>query len=306
MSLKLFGLGDCKTSSLGTGLRPCDLDDRGDLKGVILLNKSWFRSISTDGIISFSEEDYITAIKKGVAEPMQGSSNFSDETPENERYTSGTGVMKSIRKGKPFFNFEFTKGQNFHKIAYSKSSFARYDVALLFDKGVLFAHSHKKDKLKGFDLGMLEVSTFKNKQGSDPEKTMVSMQLLDAEQYNSRFVFIPFEKIGDLLDIKGVVNLGITLKNVTTSGFNASITSMFNTDDVILGLDDVNNYALTGDNSGKAISAVVFNAETNEYEFSSSGLTGNVQVETKSGSSSVIEDALANLFKGVSNAVPVA
>lgn len=300
MSLKLFGLGDCKTNSLGTGQRPCDIIDRGDLKGAILLNNGWNKSIAEDGTINFTEANYIEDIKKGIAEPLKGSSNFSDETPQSERYTSNTGVIKSVRPGKPFFTFEFTKGQHFHKILYSKNSFERYEAAFLYTKGVLFAHSYKKDKLTGFKLGMLETDTFKNAQGSDPEKTMVSMQLLDAEQYNARFVFIPFDKL-DIAEVEGVVNLGIQVSGASASGFTANITSMFNTDDVILGLDNASNFKLVGANSVTAISGVSFNASTQKYEFAASGLVSPVQVETNDGTNKVIADAVSNLFKGVSN-----
>lgn len=300
MSVKLFGLGDCKVGSLGTEVRDCDIIDRGDWIGIHLLDKSWSKAINENGDIDLTEEKYAVDIKKGLIEPVNGIKNTTDNTPENSMSTDSLGNERISRLGLPKFSGEVWKGGAGHKVMYSKNSFDRYTIALAYTNGMLFAHSRKKDKITGFGLNAFSVDTFKHKQGEDNEKTKFSFQIPDAKQYNERFVFVPYEKL-DVEKIKGVINLNINITSATETEFKFKITSAFNSDDQILGLEDEGNFRFIAENTGTPIESIVFDVAKKEYVGTSTGLIDNVQIQTDDGTYNVIEDAAGNLFKGTSN-----
>ncbi len=303
MPILINKYGNCTSDTLGTGSRSCDIKSFGDVTGIELFNKGFTLTLLTD---SLTESAFKNLIKGFKVFPLTGIYDFAQNTPENEKNTSALGVMTEIRSGKPQFSYMFDKGGCSHKSMYDKRGKNRWDLGILFDKGVLLAHNIDLTKIGGFDMGMFSVETFKLLQGTDPQMSTAVVQLLDAEEFNTRFVFLTWEELGyNWNDYGGVVETVLTYPVAPDAGttFSVKVTSACNTDDIILDLDVVGSWALGGtQTSPTTISAVAFNATTNAYDFTvTPALVATDTIQPKlisAGGYSVAEDVLGGMFKG--------
>lgn len=304
MSILLNQFGDCSSDILGTGSGTCDIKSFGDLRSVLLLNKGFFLTLATD---TLDEATYKTQLKTLVAFPLNKIFNFEQPTPENEKNTSSTGEMTEIRAGKPQFSFSFDRGSYFHKVLYDKRGKSRWDIALIFETGILFATNQDDTKLIGFDGGMLSIETFKLLQGTDPEISTAMLQLLNADQFNRKNVFFTFDKLGfNANDVDGVLETVLTYPTAPAAGttFSVNVVSASNSEEVITGLDDVTKWRLGGAQaSATTISTVTFNVTTNNYDFVVTPTTvtsDTLQLELfdTALTLTVVEDSIGELFKG--------
>lgn len=230
--IKINAFGQCSEDILGTGIGECPITDLGDLQGLGLLKKGTTLSIATD---SFDETSFRALITGGKLHQVINSYAFEDTTPESERSTSSVGLMESVRAGKPMYNFTFKKGLGFHKAVYSLKGQNRWDAMFYFTKGILMAYNTSKTSLKGFNAGMLDVDSYKFKVGAETEFSKATLQLVSAEEFNTRWVFFPYEEIGfNALEIDGVVqsevafdsvpvNLDTSIDVTLVDGYNSSI-----------------------------------------------------------------------------------
>lgn len=296
--------GDCESDTLGSGSGKCDLQSFGDPTGMLLLSKNWFLAASS---ATLDEATYKTQLKTLQAFPYVPLFNFEQTTPENEKNTSNTGVLTEIRAGKPQFSFTFDKGSCTHKSLYDKRGKNRWDLAIVFDIGVLFARNVAGTNLVGFDAGMLSIETFRLVQGTDPQSSTAMVQLLNAEQFNARHEFFTWSQLGfDMNQINGVVetNIEYTVAPSASTAFSAKITGGCNVSEVITGLDGITNFRLGGTQAAAtAISAVSYNTATDAYDFTldnalASGDTVQLELFDTANSYLVIEDSLGELFKG--------
>lgn len=256
--IKINAFGQCSEDILGTGIGECPITDLGDLQGLGLLKKGTTLSIATD---SFDETAFRALITDGKLHQVINSYAFEDTTPESERSTSSVGLMESVRAGKPMYNFTFKKGLGFHKAVYSLKGQNRWDAMFYFTKGILMAYNTSKTSLKGFNAGMLDVDSYKFKVGAETEFSKATLQLVSAEEFNTRWVFFPYEEIGfNALEIDGVIqsevafdatpaNLDTTIEVTLVDGYNSSISyaSLF---------DAVGDWKVLVDGSSVTISAV--------------------------------------------------
>lgn len=231
--IKINAFGQCSEDILGTGIGECLITDLGDLQGLGLLKKGTTLSIATD---SFDETAFRALITDGKLHQVINSYAFEDTTPESERSTSSVGLMESVRAGKPMYNFTFKKGLGFHKAVYSLKGQNRWDAMFYFTKGILMAYNTSKTALKGFNAGMLDVDSYKFKVGAETEFSKATLQLVSAEEFNTRWVFFPYEEIGfNALEIDGVIqaevafsggevgNLDTQVAVELVDGYNSSI-----------------------------------------------------------------------------------
>lgn len=256
--IKINAFGQCSEDILGTGIGECPITDLGDLQGLGLLKKGTTLSIATD---SFDETAFRALITDGKLHQVISSYAFEDTTPESERSTSSVGLMESVRAGKPMYNFTFKKGLGFHKAVYSLKGQNRWDAMFYFTKGILMAYNTSKTALKGFNAGMLDVDSYKFKVGAETEFSKATLQLVSAEEFNTRWVFFPYEEIGfNALEIDGVIqsevsfddtpaNLDTTIKVTLVDGYNSSISyaSLF---------DAVGDWSVLVDGASVVISTV--------------------------------------------------
>lgn len=298
--INLNSYGNCTTDLKGTGSRSCDIQTFGDVLGIGLLTKGFTWDVLTDTLNEASWKDRIKAF--GLF-PFLGIYNFEQTTPDNEVNTSSTGVLSKVRNGKPQFTFSFDKGGCFHKALYDKSGKSKWDLAMFFDKGLLVATNQAGTKVKGFNMGLFDVETFKLVQGTDPQMSMAKVQLLDAEEFNLRFQFITWEELGfNALEVEGVVDTLITVDEVLdgATSITFQVASACNNDDLITSLDAITNYSLTVGGVNNPVTAVTYSNATGKYTATVSALAEDAVaiLKLRDGSDDVAEDSLGNLFKG--------
>lgn len=313
--MKLQAYGNCETDIKGSGMRSCDVKDFGDAVGIVLFQKnvSWDIDPITEEV-DFTEQSWVDKLSAMTAFPYFRIYEFEQNTPENEKATSGNGTMSVIREGKPYFTFIFDKGSCFHKSLYDKAGKDRWDVGILFETGILLATNVAYSQLTGFDMGMFSVETYKFKQGTDPEQATAMLQLNSANEFNARHTFITWDQAGfSALDFTGVVDASLSLATPPAAGteVNVAVSGVCNTDDFILSLDDPSMWTLGGTQaSPTTITAVVYDSANNHYslELDTALVAGDtVQPRLGAAGSLVATDAVGNLFKGsVRTAVEVA
>ena len=214
----------------GTGTIPCDLSSYGDVTGIIPGNRNF-------SYTALTEQLYRDAIKQGKIHPLIGIYNFEQNTPENERSTSGIGIMADVRSGKPQFSFQFTKGGCFHKSLYSLKGNDRWDLAIVFESGLLV---YKNDTTtRGFRNSLFSVETFRLLQGSDPQSSTAVIQLSSAEEFNKNHEFITWDELGfNMNDINGAIETTLTIGANTATSIAVRVTGACKKDVSISGLDD--------------------------------------------------------------------
>lgn len=219
--IKINAFGQCSEDILGTGIGECPITDLGDLQGLGLLKKGTALSIATD---SFDETSFRGLITDGKLHQVINSYAFEDTTPESERSTSSVGLMESVRAGKPMYNFTFKKGLGFHKAVYSLKGQNRWDAMFYFTKGILMAYNTSKTSLKGFNAGMLDVDSYKFKVSAETEFSKATLQLVSAEEFNTRWVFFPYEEIGfNALEIDGVIQAEVTFSGGAVGNLDTQV-----------------------------------------------------------------------------------
>ena len=310
MAVDLNAYGNCTTDRTGSGYGTCDIKRFGDLIGATLFNKSVSYPI-TDGNAAFGLTEYSNTVKSLTAFPyIKDLQDFSQDTPENEKNTSSTGVLSEIRSGKPQFTLMYKGGSCQTKSLFNKKGDSLWNFALVFTEGILMATNSAGDKLVPFDGGMFSVETLKLVQGTDPQMTSVVFQLLNAVEFNARHFFLPWSKVGDLNEVIGAIETSVTT-DATAAGtdFSTSVVSACNKDSVILDLDDAAKWVLGGTQaSATTISAIAYNASTSKYDFTVSPAlvaTDTIQPKLSDGTYDVVEDTLGNMYKGTSNLIVV-
>lgn len=186
-------LGQCEGVVIGAGVGVCPIGDLGDLVGFGLNDKGLTLSTTANGYTETVFRDLITA---GNLHQLLNIDSFEDATPENERYTSPQGFMKSVREGKPMYNVNYRNGYCFDRALQSLKGPNRWDAQLYFTNGILLTTNSKGTKLKGFDLGMLDANVFKFLSGTDTEFSRIAMQFKDPKEFTDYWVFIPYTALG--------------------------------------------------------------------------------------------------------------
>lgn len=302
MPIEINAYGNCESDLIGSATRSCDITSFGDPIGIELFQKG-FR-------VAVDVADFTTAWTDGVKAmqvlPYIGIYDFTQDTPDNEVATSSTGVMSTVRAGKPQYTFSYDRGGCFHKSLYNKRGNRRWDVGIVFENGILMAVSVDGTYVEGFNGGMLDVQTLKFQQGTDPQMSTAMLQLLNASQFNERFVFLTWESLGvDLSTIQGVIETDVefAVAPTTSATLVVTVTSACNSDDDIPGLDEIASWRVLGvQTTPKTITAVAYNNATNRYTFTlSSALiaTDTIGVAlTGTGGVDVATDDDGVLFKG--------
>jgi hypothetical protein len=299
MAIPIFQYGNCTSDLLGSGSRSCDLGTFGDVVGINLHQKGFGFLVNVDLTEALARQ----AIQDFNLIPYNGIYEFTQDTPENETATSSRGIIATIRSGKPQFSFGFDRGGCFHKSLYEKRGSNRWDVSLNFETGVLFALSGSGDtqKVGGFDTGMFDVETLRLLQGTDPQMSTAVMQFINANQFNTQFVFITWEQLGfSFLDLEGVIETTVILVEAPEVGgttFTATLGSACNVNDIIPGFTEVADWLIGGTQATPKTLTVTYNATDSVYEFTANSafVDGDtIQVQLNG----VVEDDLGYFFKG--------
>jgi|SRR6476620_2255281 len=228
--ININAFGSCANDYAGTGTGQCPIDQLGDFLGEGLLNKGTTLDVETD---SLDEATFRALIVDGKLHQLLDREAFEQATPDNEIYTSPEGLIRSIRAGKPQFSITYSKGLCFHKALYKLQGNNKYDHIFYFTKGMLMATNVAGTKLRGFNGGEFMVGTYMFQQGTEIEKGKATFQLKDPEEFNTRWVFMPYDVLGfSPLEIDGVVDTVVKIDSISAGttivldivdGCNASV-----------------------------------------------------------------------------------
>lgn len=205
---------NCLTSRKNLGLPDCVVEV-GIPRGFIVVPKGWGIDLSTD---SFDKAYVDEQIQLGNFIPVLGAVEFTNNTPEPTTEEYQGGIMSVVRNGLPQLAFKFIKGGwKYASALYSYNSQQAYDVLLAFGNGAI-AGASNGTQFTGFDLGMLNTGTFMFTDGNATNSVTVSMQLIDADQYNLNVAVLT----PDVLDFKVNTDLQPITDIVITGRADAS------------------------------------------------------------------------------------
>lgn len=271
-------LGQCEGVVIGTGVGTCPIGDLGDLLGFGLNSKGTTLATEAGG---YTETVFRGLITAGTKHQLLRVDTFEDATPENERYTSAQGFMKSVREGKPMYNVNFRNGYCFDRGLQSLKGQDRWDVEMYFSNGILLTTNSQGTKLKGFDLGMFDANIFKFLTGTDTEFSRIAMQFKNAKEFTDYWVFIPYDVLGynpteidDVIETKVIysaapaaTDLNVQVKLVDNCNNSISYASL---------LDASADWSVTVDGVAKVISTVVLTGDVLTISFTGALVAGEV------------------------------
>lgn len=287
---------NCRANFLGSGQGACVIEDLGDMLGFLYLNQSG--TTKWDNNNPLTRQTYLNALKSLNAFPYLTRHEFTENTPDNETNTSTSGLIKSVRQGKPLYQFTYTKGRCTHESLYNKRN-KYFQAGLIFETGVLFTKT-VDGYVRGFNASPLNVETYRFQSGTDLERSIVNIQLSKPDELNANSVFYSWEELGfDMTDINGVID--VTLEVVGNPSGSDEIqvkaVSRCNKGDFVPTLDDKDFWSVTG----KTVSTVTYDSETGIYTLglnSALDTSGKVTVKLHEGTYDVVEDLSGALFKG--------
>lgn len=299
---------NCDKSQMGTGLVDC-LAELGYPTGLIRTAKNWRADVSTD---TMDKDYFVEQIQKGNFVPFLGARAYTQNTPETTFSESDNGIKLPVRNGKPEFQYEYVKTVHYNKIAYSHNSYRGGNVILTFDNGAIFlAETTDKTQLKGFDLAMQNTASFMFKTGSEPGKTMLTIQLENEDEYNLQGVVLSREQLGFNIntDIFGVIETNITLDEVSAGNtINASVNALANGAVNIEGLA-ANNLRVIIEGTAEAPASISYNDVDGKYEITTTtAMTAGDEVYVELyDTDNDVNVAIANelLYKGKSSTATV-
>lgn len=308
MSVLLNSFGDCQLTIKGTGIPSCSLQSIGDYLGFSLLQKSTSFAI-TNGDIAISETIVEDLIKSRKLHQFINKIGSTQDVAENEVFTDSIGFETSIREGKMKISTMF--GGSLHRLSaiHTFKGQNRWDMMLHFSKGVLLTSNVSGTEAKGFSIGRFDVTSVKFLQGTDAQQVSTIAQFTKPDELNSRFVFIPWDKLGcDLSEKQGVIDTivkVVTPPSAAGTTMSVKVTLAENADSVVLGLANTTAWATGGVQTTTKASpnAVVYNATTMNYDltFATPFVTGDTFAPRLiTGANDVYEDGYGMFYAGKS------
>jgi len=259
---------DCDSARLGTGVPSCDIPT-GVPTGFFLVPKSWRLDTETETF----DQAYITEqIKAGLMIPFLGAINFTDNSEESVIYTTQLGVKLLARDGKPEFMFDFSKGYCFHSAAFSYNSFGSYDVILTYDNGVIFMAKSTATTMKGHTAGLVNTGNFVHRDGAESEKSLITIQLLNALEYNTQGALLdPASNGFDVDAVNGIIDVAIEFSGSGTD-YVATIKAACNSAIDIIATDaaDLRWTGLDAGDSAVTVQTVVYDSLTGTFAITAS------------------------------------
>ena len=307
--MNIINVKDCVNSRKNTGFGDCVLEF-GIPKGYILTPKGWSLDLNTNDF----DKAYINEqIQAGEFIPFMGAVEFTDNTPENNKEEFQGGVKSTNRNGLPEFGFKFIRGGwLFANALASWDSFAKYDMLMVFEKGI--AGVTLSDGVLGaFDLGDISANTYKHFDGNTSGHAMVGLQLLSAEQYRNDVAMLDKVALGygnpvnEILPISDVLITDGTA-DASDNKISVSIVFSMNAGEVV-GSVDSSNLKVYEQGVATAINTVIYNSLTKKHEISltTPPTAGNkIVVETYDTPNSVnVAKIGSRYFKGISAEITV-
>ncbi len=290
--------GNCDTAQRGTGLGDC-IKIEGDVTGLAIVAKSWRQALTVD----YTETLYKADIQSQIVNPLPNLYSFTQDTPDTERATGNTGLLRDIRKGKPQYTFTYSEGYGNHRNIYAFDNIPN-NIIFLFETGLFVALDTDGTNIKGFDANLISVDTYKFQQGSDPDMSMLMVQFSNPQELNTRGRFFTWDELGFNANfIEGVINTELTYNTTptATTTVQVAVKDDLNQSVNIAGLTATDNWALGGTQaSTTTISNVAYDA-SGFYTLTLSPTLASgdtIRPRLVDGTDNVAEDAAGNLYRG--------
>jgi len=298
---------DCTTNRLGSGLESCQAIE-GLPNGVILVPTGW-SLLKSSG--TFNKAYVQAQILAGNFVPLVGCFDMISETPDATTEESQSGIMQTVRQGKPTFTCTYKKGLAFQKIAYSYNSFGQYDALICYETGYIkVAETVDGLSIKGLTIGMLNTNGYTENNGSNSASTILKFQATDPLEYNQYVNLLTDLDFNPNTEIFGITDCVLTGRaDVSDDKIYVKVKWLHNEQYYITGLAAA-QFGVTIDGVADAISgAITYDATTKEYAITPTATmtTGDdVIVRLRDGSTDVAQ--LGNKFyRGTTTAItPVA
>jgi len=208
----LLGL-NCQSDRRNIGVEACTVKS-GQKKGHIQVPIDWSLNIATE---TFNKEYVNEKIQDGTFKIIGGAYAVTTETAEDTTQESTSGQLSVVRKGLPIVTTTVKKGYEFHAGAFDMSADGIYAVLEIFETGVVAAAlSNDGLTLSGFQVGMYEVATFVDNNGSESASTMIKYQLTDVDQYNKQRVMLTNLDFNPNTEINNIIDATLTARAVVT------------------------------------------------------------------------------------------
>ena len=227
MSNIILNMLNCNNTNANTGMQDCVFD---------LREVSGFIAVPQGTMITPAQQIVLqTTILAGINNnnpalrwyPFQTLWEIEDQSSESTTETSAFGGINYLSDGKPSFKMLHKHGVTMNKL-YRKAFHLqqnRYDIFLMDKKNkVLVGYSDSLGNLKGFDLEMFAVETWKIPTGSNGTAMYsISLGLSESSQWNDDIASL---KLPDTLSISQIVGLKQTFLNNATTTFSAGVATI--------------------------------------------------------------------------------
>ena len=159
MAVLINDFGDCQKNVKGTGTTNCDFETVGDYLGQGLLDQGITFPIDANGSITIDEAVIDGLIQDRKLHQLIDRMAFTQDTPENEVFTDGTGLESSVRTGKTKFTTMYARGLENAKAIHSLKGQNRWDTILYFTEGLVMCTNVAGTAAKGLAVGRFDVSS---------------------------------------------------------------------------------------------------------------------------------------------------
>ena len=293
---------DCTTARFGTGMESCQPIE-GLPNGFILTPKGWSLN-KTSG--TFNKAYVDTQIQLGNFIPFTNAFDVVTETPDPTTEESQSGIMSTVRQGKPTFTATFKKGLAFQKASFSYNSFEQYDVLVTYETGMIKAvETVDGTAIKAMSVGMLNTNGYQENNGSNSASSIIKFQVTDPFEYNQYAVLLTNLDFNPNTELNGITDV-ILSGTADASDNKVYLKAVWKHNESFnLSIFATANFGLTIDGVESTIVSAVWNSVTSRYEITPTmALTATDVVVVRLRDASIVTAKVGNKFyKGVTPAI---
>lgn len=194
---------DCSKNRSNIGVESC-IVNYGKRTGHIQFEKGWSAPIAD----TFDKAYFNALVQQGKARFVGGAFGVTTDNGSNSTETGTLQKQAVTSRALPVVTTILKKGYEFHAGYYTDSGYDQYDVADIYETGIVkLALSKDGLTVSGFSVGMYEVGTFEDATDSASAQTSVVFQYDDLLQYNTQGIaltnlnFNPNKEINNIVDI---------------------------------------------------------------------------------------------------------
>lgn len=157
---------------------------------------------------------------------LKGIENFTDNTPDDVTEEFESGVKKHVRKAKPEFAAQFSKGLYYNAALNSLNSNASYDCIFVDVDGNILGTQSTSGSLKGFTVGMLQKQKLIWATDSTAEREGIMFQFTVPNELDDDYTYIDNKQLDfspETLD--GINEIVLDLSTPSDSDTEVTVTA---------------------------------------------------------------------------------